>query len=1154
MFNSMQSTGPSFSSNNVDVNTPSTSTVASQSNEKQLPGKLNESLVDSSSTLRRSASRYADDFDSIIASKSFAPIIKATSKELIREKEIYFDHENYQDENSNDQGGNVAWDDRIEFPPSTTTTITLNLPETTSQPLRESKSSNDQVSTVDHSVNGNENGGTSSTWFTSSSSTPSRSDKQQRKSKSNLVKKSGRRLEKQVSATASIISTTVAPSTGQFVDSLDLKAAYEKEISEIQSGAISGEKYEDLSDSFKIPPRQVVRSSSPSQLQSKEKQFTKKSSPLVELITTLSPSTVSRSSKVKSSQLLDGVKGGKLIRSEKQKQVTDTLLNNGQVTSYFNWGKSDSPVTTSGQVVTTPITLLEDDVVSRVDNSQLTNKKNKFERQTIVNRKGQVKVSKSQPIQGIKSTKLTLSPRLTNNNDNINANIQPGESVDEEKDVDTVTFSPISTVTPSSSVSRKPANQVKGRTISQSKQTPWLPVKSSKLVDSVSDLKRLNPPSTGSNRLSRTSSTSTLSTRSDLYDIPSVTTPSPPTSLPLVSTTRSSSLQAAFDSAFKAAALADDKVTTTHSTINNNNKLEKQKQVASLKNTKTPKATVASLKKAPVIGGKSSFTVETGDFGWSTDINHNGNGNSEVKLLTRKSGVINPSFQSERLVDDEISDDVDDESVFTTTLAPITTTIVPTTTTRKVESTSKLTTRRRVTGGITRSTTTKRPTTVSQTSANTATTPGGSFVTFTDDEVKTTVSNARLQGDVKGRSTSRPERLELSTQVNNDQLSDSKLTKKSGFQFNNLQANPGAYDASVEREDGNSASGEQIDGSGEKNEEDCRLEDAIPGTPLTDYPTYQSMPVTAFKCSDVEYPGYYGDVEAQCQVFHVCQTDGRKNDFLCPIGTIFNQELLVCDWWQNFRCTDTANYYTANANLYMTSQAVDNQNVNVNNQLRKRTDAIEREGDDDRSNNNNAEDSVSDEIDGNDYETTNVDGESPTAVSSPPGPIGEARLVSESVKGGKSSLTRYTEAVKQLTLTAPRSVKNIKKTTRVSAGYGARLISLEDTLDSVALASNLAKVTQQVANSTSPSDNQSNKMNSNESSTSVSSLSSPSPSPSPSSSSSSSAASSSPRSSTSSSSSSSVTSTPLQYKATSQYVSPLEGMTSSSSLLFSSSS
>ena len=43
--------------------------------------------------------------------------------------------------------------------------------------------------------------------------------------------------------------------------------------------------------------------------------------------------------------------------------------------------------------------------------------------------------------------------------------------------------------------------------------------------------------------------------------------------------------------------------------------------------------------------------------------------------------------------------------------------------------------------------------------------------------------------------------------------------------------------------------------------------------------------------------GYYADVEAQCQSFHVCSRDaGRGWAFLCPNGTIFNQNYFICDW------------------------------------------------------------------------------------------------------------------------------------------------------------------------------------------------------------------------------------------------------------------
>lgn len=48
--------------------------------------------------------------------------------------------------------------------------------------------------------------------------------------------------------------------------------------------------------------------------------------------------------------------------------------------------------------------------------------------------------------------------------------------------------------------------------------------------------------------------------------------------------------------------------------------------------------------------------------------------------------------------------------------------------------------------------------------------------------------------------------------------------------------------------------------------------------------------------------GYYADTETRCQVFHVCTSipnaDPIKASFLCPNGTLFNQEAFVCQWYQ----------------------------------------------------------------------------------------------------------------------------------------------------------------------------------------------------------------------------------------------------------------
>lgn len=106
--------------------------------------------------------------------------------------------------------------------------------------------------------------------------------------------------------------------------------------------------------------------------------------------------------------------------------------------------------------------------------------------------------------------------------------------------------------------------------------------------------------------------------------------------------------------------------------------------------------------------------------------------------------------------------------------------------------------------------------------------------------------------------------------------------------------------------DGNEDGDNSVDGMGS----------AIQGEPGKDYPVFSSVPITGFKCADQQYPGYYADLEAQCQAFHICQADGRQNGFLCPNGTIFSQRHFVCVWWFEFDCSTAPQFYDLNAELY----------------------------------------------------------------------------------------------------------------------------------------------------------------------------------------------------------------------------------------------
>merc|ERR1712224_1032067 len=97
------------------------------------------------------------------------------------------------------------------------------------------------------------------------------------------------------------------------------------------------------------------------------------------------------------------------------------------------------------------------------------------------------------------------------------------------------------------------------------------------------------------------------------------------------------------------------------------------------------------------------------------------------------------------------------------------------------------------------------------------------------------------------------------------------------------------------------------------------LQGAIPGVPGEDYPIYAEVPETAFACDGQVDGGYYADGEAECQVFHICTADGAgglaKYSFLCPNGTIFNQNYFICDWWFNVDCAQAEDLYSLNDDI-----------------------------------------------------------------------------------------------------------------------------------------------------------------------------------------------------------------------------------------------
>merc|ERR1711862_950299 len=104
------------------------------------------------------------------------------------------------------------------------------------------------------------------------------------------------------------------------------------------------------------------------------------------------------------------------------------------------------------------------------------------------------------------------------------------------------------------------------------------------------------------------------------------------------------------------------------------------------------------------------------------------------------------------------------------------------------------------------------------------------------------------------------------------------------------------------------------------------LSNSIPGVPGEDYPIYAEVPETAFSCDGQVDGGYYADPEAECQAFHICTADGAgglaRYSFLCPNGTLFNQNYFICDWWFNFDCSTAEDLYSLNDEIAAEREAL----------------------------------------------------------------------------------------------------------------------------------------------------------------------------------------------------------------------------------------
>ncbi|XP_037520835.1 SH3 and multiple ankyrin repeat domains protein 3 [Rhipicephalus sanguineus] len=76
---------------------------------------------------------------------------------------------------------------------------------------------------------------------------------------------------------------------------------------------------------------------------------------------------------------------------------------------------------------------------------------------------------------------------------------------------------------------------------------------------------------------------------------------------------------------------------------------------------------------------------------------------------------------------------------------------------------------------------------------------------------------------------------------------------------------------------------------------------SLVGNSAQEYPALTKIPETSFSCHN-KVPGYYASTEHRCQVYHHCTAAGSLQTFLCPNGTAFSQQSLVCEWWHDVSC------------------------------------------------------------------------------------------------------------------------------------------------------------------------------------------------------------------------------------------------------------
>lgn len=87
----------------------------------------------------------------------------------------------------------------------------------------------------------------------------------------------------------------------------------------------------------------------------------------------------------------------------------------------------------------------------------------------------------------------------------------------------------------------------------------------------------------------------------------------------------------------------------------------------------------------------------------------------------------------------------------------------------------------------------------------------------------------------------------------------------------------------------------------------------------TDFPNNLAIAQPrAIDCGKV-IPGFHADVSdpSKCQLYDRCDVNRNLTSYICPAMTLFNQITLICDYWYNVDCSQSANFVDySNGRLY----------------------------------------------------------------------------------------------------------------------------------------------------------------------------------------------------------------------------------------------